>query len=196
MLGLTGAARGENIFVGAIARGARTKAEVDEAIRPDRQIATDLFGEVDEFILNDQGRGLGVLDDKLNFLGRQAKVDGQRNQAGLCRRRIDFAPLDAVVGEDRDTIAFGQTEADQGIGQTARPFVPLGESHRTFQIPGADAVWRQPRMDREHLSEVQEVLHALLLSGSKIKRLVQCSRPMDIWGTAAMTMVPISSASM
>ena len=63
------------------------------------------------------------------------------NQAGFCRGRKNFAPLDAVIGEDCDAIAFGQAEAQQGIGEPARAVVPLRKSHRTFKIPGANAIW-------------------------------------------------------
>ena len=74
----------------------------------------------------------------------------------------------------------------------------MRESHQTFKIPGTDAIWQQPRMYREHLSEIQEILYVLLLFGFEDQKtgLAQCSRPMDIHGTAAMMMVPISSASM
>src|SRR6476659_1994740 len=107
LLGLAGAACCEEVFIGTVARWTRTRAEVDEAVRLDRQILAGLFDDADEFVLHDQGRGLGVLDDILNLLAHQAEVDGQGYEASFRRGRKDFAPLDAIVDEDRDTIAFG-----------------------------------------------------------------------------------------
>src|ERR1700730_8727415 len=198
LIGFASAASGKKVFVRAITRSARVNAEVDIAIRLDRQIHADVFDDADEFILDDEGRGFRVLDDILNLLAHQAKVDRQRYQARLGGSCEDFAPFDAVVTKDRDAIALGEAEADQGVGEPARLVIPLRESHRTLKVPGTDAIWQQPRMYREHLSEIQEILHVLLLSGLKIASSwsVQCNRPIEIQGMAAMTMVPISSASM
>jgi hypothetical protein len=41
----------------------------------------------------------------------------------------------------------------------------LRERQRTFEVSRADAIRRQPRMNRKHLSEIQEVFHVLLLTG-------------------------------
>src|SRR5258707_1496829 len=107
LLGLAGAACCEEVFIVPVTRRTGTHSELDKTVRLDRQILAGLFDDADEFILNDQGRGLSVLDDILNLLADQAEVDGQGYEASFRRGRKDFAPLDAIVGEDRDTIAFG-----------------------------------------------------------------------------------------
>ena len=163
LLGFACAAGHQEVFVVAIARRARTRAEMDETIRLDRQILTDLLDKAEKFILNDQDRGLCILDDIPDFLADQAEVDRQRDKAGLGGRSEDFTPFDAIVAEDRDAIALGQAEAEQGVGESARTLVPLRERHRTFEIARANAIGRQTPMYRQHLSEIQQVLHVPLL---------------------------------
>src|ERR1700682_274079 len=142
LLGLARTTCCEEVFIGAVARRTRTHAELDEAVRLDRQILADLFDDADEVILDEQGRGLGVLDNILDLLAHQAKVDRQGDETRLSRGRKDFTPLDAIVGEDRNTIAFGQTKAEQSISKPARTFVPLCESHCTVEIAGTDTIRR------------------------------------------------------
>ena len=136
---------------------------MDEAVRLDREILADLLDHADEFVLDDEGGRLGVVDDELNFLADQAEIDRQSHETGLCGGRKDLAPFDAVVGEDGDPIALGEAEAEQGVGEPAGALVPLREGHRAVEVARADPVGCDPRMHRKHLSEVQEVFHVLLL---------------------------------
>ena len=197
LIRLAGAAGREEILIVAIARGTGLGAEMDEAVGFDRQRGADFLDDAGELVLNDEGRRLRIVHDELDFLADQAKVDRQRNQAGLGSRRENLAPLNAVVGEDRDAVTLGEAKAEQGVGEPARTLVPLCDCHRAVEIACADTLRREPRVHRKHFSEIQQIFHVPLL-GFKDTGLqfVQCSSPIEIQGTAAMMMVPINSASM
>src|SRR3984893_14109840 len=163
LLGLASAACRDKVFVGTIANWTRTLAEMNETTLSDGQILSSLLDEADKLVLNDQGPGLGVLDDELAFLPHQPEVEGEGHKSCLGWGCVNSPHRDAMVAEYGDAIALGQTKAEQGIGEPARTFVPLRESHRAVEIPGAYTIRRQPRMDREHLSKIQEILHVTLL---------------------------------
>src|SRR3712207_7145043 len=61
-----------------------------------------LFRSARQFVLEDDGRGLRVLDDEPDFRADEAKVDWNGDEARLGGRHIDLDPLNAVVGEDGD----------------------------------------------------------------------------------------------
>ena len=92
---------------------------MDEAVRLDRQILADFLDHADEFVLDDEGRRLGIVDDELDFLADQAEIDRQSHETGLCGGGKYLAPFDAVVGEDGDPVALGEAEAEQGVGEPA-----------------------------------------------------------------------------
>ena len=71
-----------------------------------------------------------VLQDVGDLLLAQAEVDRHHDQAGLRGGGVDLHPLDAVVGEHGDPVALAGAEAEQAVGETARPAVPLPEIHR------------------------------------------------------------------
>ena len=70
----------------------------------------------------------------------QPEVDRHRDQPGLGGGGVDFHPFEAVVGEHRNAVALGETEAEQRVGETARACVPLRERHRALEIARADPV--------------------------------------------------------
>src|SRR5207249_11173536 len=52
-----------------------------------------------------------------------------------------------------------RSEPEQRIGEPAGARVPEPEAHRPFEIAGAGALRRHPGVGRQHLAEIQEVLH-------------------------------------
>src|ERR1700687_2364639 len=83
LLGLASAACRDKVFVGTIANWTRTLAEMNETTLSDGQILSSLLDDPDKLVLNDQGRGLGFLDDELDFPADQPEVDGGRPQSWL-----------------------------------------------------------------------------------------------------------------
>ena len=70
--------------------------------------------------------------DVADFRADQTEVDRHRDYSPAMRsRRVDLQPLDAVVGEHADAVAFAQTDADQRIGEPAGAGIPeRGRSSR------------------------------------------------------------------
>jgi hypothetical protein len=79
---------------------------VDEIPRLDREVRADVFDHARQFVLNNESRSLRVLDNEPDLGADQAKIDRNGDEARLGCRRVDLDPLDAVVGENGDTIAF------------------------------------------------------------------------------------------
>jgi hypothetical protein len=93
----------------------------------------------------------------------EAEVDRDADQPRLGGRGVDLGPLNAVVGEDGDAVAFRQAEAQERVREPAGAPVPLPEAHRALEVggPGPRAV--QAGVDREHLPDGQQLPHAKLL---------------------------------
>src|SRR5262249_2993108 len=147
--------RRNQFFECTVAYWACTFAEMNKPVRSDRQIVADLFDNADEFVLNDQGCGLRVLDDVADFRAEKPKVYGHGYKTCFGRCRIYLDPFNTIVSQDGDAIALRQTEAKQGVGEAAGALIPLCESHRTIEVAGADATRQQTSMNREHLPEIQ-----------------------------------------
>ncbi len=109
---------GDQIFVGAEA-GRTSAAEGDEILRRHGQIAAQRLDGAEQFILDDERPRLAVLHDVGNFRADQTKIDRHGDQPGHRGRGVDLKPLDAVVGQHADAVAFGKADADQRIGQPA-----------------------------------------------------------------------------
>src|SRR4029079_3779902 len=123
--------------------GART--EVDEAVRLDREVLANLLDHAGEFILYNKRGRFAVVDDELHLLADQAEIDRQRHETGFCGCRKNFAPFDAVVGENCDPVSLVESETEWRLGEPAGTLVPLLECHRTFEVARTHPAGCDPR---------------------------------------------------
>ena len=70
-------------------------------------------------VLDDDDRGLGVVDDVLHLARRAGGVDAGRDAAGGDRREGADGPLGPVVAEQADALAGRQPEREHGPGGLA-----------------------------------------------------------------------------
>jgi hypothetical protein len=134
------ARRGKKVFVGAISGRAGRGAEVNEIARRDRKSRARPLNRLEEIMLNDQRRRLGVLHDVADLLAEEAKVDRHHDQSGLRCCPVVLQPLDAIVSQHCNAVALRESHSERRIGESTRPPIPFPERHRAFKVAGADLV--------------------------------------------------------
>ena len=97
-------------------------------LRQQIELAADGLDLVDEFVLHHAGARPAVLHDVGDLRRREAEVDRHGHQPGSRQRHVHLHPFDAVVGQQRDTVALGQAQPEQPVGQPRRAFVPVARS--------------------------------------------------------------------
>ena len=132
---------------------------MDQVARRHGQVGADLLDEAEQLVLDDQRRGLRILDDVAHVGAGEPEVDRQRDQPGLGRGGEDLQPLDAVVGEDGDAIALGQPQPQQRVAKTAGTLVPLPEAHHPLEIARAGRLAQHASVYRQHLTDGQQLFH-------------------------------------
>ena len=135
------------------------RPEVDEAGGRHPQAATYRLDPLDEVALRDKCSCVAVRRDVLDLRGNEAKVDGDRDHPRARERDVELHPLDAVEGEQRDTIALDEAEVRERVGKARRALVPLRERQRTAGIAHRDLVRLQPCVRRDDLGNGQQMTH-------------------------------------
>ena len=137
-------------------------ANGDEPVRRHRHLAPGLLHEPGEACLGEEGAGAAIAGDEGDLGTLEAEVDRHRDQPGQCRGSVDLEPFQPVVGEDAETVALGQAEADKRIGEPAGAGVPGGIGQVAVEVRGADVVRSQAAVVGEHVAEIREPKHRVL----------------------------------
>ncbi len=158
-IGLAVARCCKQLLVSAVSGRTGRGAEVDEIARRDRKVGARALDRLQEIILNNERRRPAVLHDVADFLSRQTEVDRHCDEPGLCGRGIDFKPLDAIIGERRNAVAFGEAQSKQRIGEPARARIPFAEGHGAVKVAGPDLVGQNAGIKAQDFAHVRQVIH-------------------------------------
>jgi len=109
--------------------------------------AVDLF-DPGEFLavlgilsaLDDKGLCFTVIDDVLHLRCRKPEHERHAKEAALCGRAVEIHPFDAVVGENRETVALLETQIGKSIREPAGPLIPLFEGKLLVKVFRSDLV--------------------------------------------------------
>ena len=85
------------------------------------------FGNhVGEAVANQDGPGVGVLDDVGHFRGHEVPTDGYEHDPGVCAGESHLEPLVAVAGHHRDGVARSESGVPECVDEAVHPGVELG----------------------------------------------------------------------
>ena len=116
-------------------------------------------GRLFQCVLYDQQPRLAVLQNEAHLISDQPEIDRHGDQPGARDGRIDLQPLDAVVGEHGDAVAFPGAEPQKRVGEARRTPIPSLEGHRALQIGSADPIGRHVGGQRYGLAEIDRGHH-------------------------------------
>src|SRR5271165_641490 len=104
--------------------GGSSAAEMDVLVIGDQALGSDFLQAAEQIILDDDRLGLRVLDDVPDLRADKPEIDRRHYEARLGDRRIDFHPLKAVVGENRNPVSLFKSESEERVGEFAGALVP------------------------------------------------------------------------
>ena len=106
-----------------------------------------------------------MYDDVLDLRRDEAEIDGHRDDSRFGERDIHLHPFDAVVGEERNAIPLLEAQAEERVGELARPRVPLLERHRAARIERAELVGQKPRVRGDDFAKIEDGSHLSVPKG-------------------------------
>jgi hypothetical protein len=126
---------------GATTRGANRVDAIDQVVRARERLVPRSSSDV------------------FDLGGDEPEVDRDRDEPGTGERDIELHPLQAVVGEQRDSIALDQTETRKCVGEARCALVPLREGQRPAGVADTDPVRLQSRLRRDDIGDSQQMTH-------------------------------------
>ncbi len=90
------------------------------------QVIPDPIHSTCKLIVYKQCLCVRVVEDVLDFPAHQPEVDGDKNQAGFCRRQVQLHDFRAVFHQHSDLVPLLQPQGQEAVGQSIHPFIGLG----------------------------------------------------------------------